>query len=537
LTMKHLHGRLSTLRRGYEGFIAATFVIVIFTQGALMGAGVNITQPLNEKRDLAIFPGWSPSMYGWARWTEFFEDYLNDHAPLRPMLTRIVSTGGYHLLGESINPDVTIGQDDWLFFTNEMELGEFRRLRPLDKKQKEKFSLLFRSLKQWLDTRGIKIIFIITPDKSEIYSQFMPLRITRLDNPSIMDQILKIAHDEGVETVDPRPQLQKAVERGENIYFRYDTHWNQWGGYLAYREFMGNARKLLPSIAAVLEVTDTSKMVSESRDLLEDMGEPYGARQYKTASFEWPARGEFTVVDPVQSPGAPRIQSHINSNSQLPRALLYGDSFSAALMPYFREHFSRLTFVTGSTISSEMIYSEKPDILILQVVQRNAPTLIHKLESMSDMFREIHGVIPSLHMNHGAGDMMVDPNTFIGKGWTTSPGSPASGYMAYGPYERLEAGRWKVSFRVKRGASSGALGFVDVACSQGRQVLAKKSLESRDFQAPDVWKEIELSFEVPGAGVDDMEYRLFVEQGADLSLDTITVSKDPPDTRMEAIHP
>jgi hypothetical protein len=58
--------------------------------------------------------------------------------------------------------------------------------------------------------------------------------------------------------------------------------------------------------------------------------------------------------------------------------VLYGDSFANAVIPYFREHFGRGYFISDYIVDGEISGKLRPNLVILQIVERNLASLAAK---------------------------------------------------------------------------------------------------------------------------------------------------------------
>ena len=69
-----------------------------------------------------------------------------------------------------------------------------------------------------------------------------------------------------------------------------------------------------------------------------------------------------------------KLRRAINADSSLPKLLVFNDSFGEVLEPFLSLHFRETVFI-GSQFSSVIIEQEKPDMVIMEVVERYAPSL------------------------------------------------------------------------------------------------------------------------------------------------------------------
>ena len=96
------------------------------------------------------------------------------------------------------------------------------------------------------------------------------------------------------------------------------------------------------------------------------------------------------------------------------------------------------------------------------------------------------------------------------------------GYVVFGPFIRLPAGAWRVTFRLRAEPhfADEDLGAVDVF--RNGRVLAARPLAGEDFAQPG-WHDITLDFTVDEAWLDALEFRVRSTKRATLGADTVTL--------------
>jgi alginate O-acetyltransferase complex protein AlgJ len=55
----------------------------------------------------------------------------------------------------------------------------------------------------------------------------------------------------------------------------------------------------------------------------------------------------------------------------LPRAVIFRDSFTSALVPFLSEHFSRAVYLWQNDFDADVVTKEHPDVVIQQIVGRH----------------------------------------------------------------------------------------------------------------------------------------------------------------------
>ena len=276
-------------------------------------------------------------------------------------------------VGDRVFNKAVIGKDGWIFYTGEESIQDYQNTDPLKKK---KLSILQRELSRLsadLDKRGITLLIVIAPNKSTIYSQYMPDEIPVIGERSRLDQFVEFMNLHGsLPIVDLRQTLLDASQ-SQAVYFKTDTHWNDMGAYYGYVEIMDSLSPDYPNLEPhPLSDFEYKNAGKTAKDLPLLMGLP----NYKEEN--WVLIPKFDVNLKETSVALPDsifyIRTITNIDNRLPKLLVFGDSFYGALAHFVEPHFSRVVripFTAAEGIwSLDWLQREDPDIVIIEVTER-----------------------------------------------------------------------------------------------------------------------------------------------------------------------
>ena len=289
---------------------------------------------------------------------------------MRDPLIRMEYWTRYHLLHETVFPQVLLGRDGWMYYTSEGNLDYYQRVRPLTDGQLGTIRSNLETLQSNLKKQGITFLFVVAPNKETIYPQYLPAGIPQAENPTRADQIIDTLAGTQVNVLDLRPVLQSAGKSAP-VYFKTDTHWNPIGAREAYDAILKNLKPAFP-VLQPHPLTDFDQVTeTESGDLAAlihlkgEVTEPFTALH---ARFDKPSRG-------LKNPPAGQMIT-VMPDPALPKAVIFRDSFFNGLQPFTSEHFSRCVYVSDLMVDSRLIMEEKPDIVILEVAERYLDRLV-----------------------------------------------------------------------------------------------------------------------------------------------------------------
>lgn len=131
---------------------------------------------------------------------------------------------------------VILGKDGWLFLNacvyTEPGLDEYCGLNPWSENQVSQAQENLNQLQRWCD--GNKIIFIplLCPNKHSVYPEFLPdIYVKSKENR--WDQLMNADPD----LIDLRKIFLNEKNRSSiPLYYKTDTHWNDYGSYFALME-------------------------------------------------------------------------------------------------------------------------------------------------------------------------------------------------------------------------------------------------------------------------------------------------------------
>jgi len=341
----------------------------------------------HENRAYGAFPEISVANY--TQITSELETYYTDRLPFKNQFRRIASElDRFWNLGKSeyetyyALDTVTQGIEDWYFYTvsqpDENSVTELFGRNLYTEEQLDDLAEDAQDAKDFFDCRGETLILCYPPNKEFVYSEKLPEAIAnRVVATSRCEQLADyIKEHTNVPVSFPLETLQEGKAYG-TTYYRYDTHWNPYGGFLATQEILGLLGKEQLPLTADLVLGSQDNY---PRDLLSLLG------TYETTpdTYAWvnykPEVGYETVE--FYNNDFARFRSMAEDDRTI---LIYGDSFSWAMWEPLIHDFQEVIIVTSAEDAAKIITEENPEIIILETVQRryrHQETALPELVSM-----------------------------------------------------------------------------------------------------------------------------------------------------------
>jgi hypothetical protein len=284
----------------------------------------------------------------------------------------------YKIFHTSASDDVIIGKQGWLFLGNINkyldEIDYYRNLKPFTLEELRYWQILLEQRRDWLKQRGIHYFFTIAPNKSTIYPELMPNSIRKANSQSRQDQLIAHLHKYSTLSVlDLRPALFQA-KKIRPAFHQTDTHWNDWGGYVAYSEIIKHLKQYFDFVRPLplsnFKIRQTRSM-SGDLALMLSLPNVFQENQWQIeAKIPLQAR-VVPAIDPSYGNKWVTISMHTCAAGSLPAALMVHDSFAHQMKQFVTEGFLKIVYVWDWSLNfyDKIIEKEDVKIVIDQMVE------------------------------------------------------------------------------------------------------------------------------------------------------------------------
>ncbi|MBR1604719.1 MAG: hypothetical protein IJ660_01260 [Alphaproteobacteria bacterium] len=302
-----------------------------------------------------------------------FEAWFNDRFLGRSLLLKLFKNKA----NAKENENVIEGLDNWIFYKQENSIRNFQNLDLFSEEELESIGNYLQSIQKWCEKNGKKFYFIIPADKNKIYGEFFPKRIKKInpDSQSRANQLVDYIHHNYPEI--KLLYLQNALLENKNkgfLYWKNDTHWNDFGAYIGYLELMKMIQKDYPKIKISQETFSQEKTFP---GMMMGLGDEkiYDEITYKSTN-------KACNCYKIKSSEVYKAHECYNSTNKLNMFLLR-DSFSGepegkgrGLLPYLYESFAKVQIKWRYAINYNDINELKEsDVIVLEVIERHLPDL------------------------------------------------------------------------------------------------------------------------------------------------------------------
>ena len=284
-----------------------------------------------------------------------YEAYFNDHFGLRTQMLRAHGRLVLNWFHTSPTPKVIVGRQGWLFLARGSRDPTTRSIITATsgrspRQELEAFKNILEERRDWLAAAASITCSCRLPARARSTPSSCPGPSTRpmpgraWTSSSSTCPVIPVPR-----LLDLRPALLREKQRAR-IYHKTDTHWNDLGGYFAYREMIGRLREYFPEAAAHAPGRLHRQPGLHPRRRPGHHALP-AARPLPRAARRCQAQGPVPRPHGGSDPGVqaqgPWVRVHASEcpGGEIPAAVMVHDSFAQQLHPYLSEHFRRIVYI------------------------------------------------------------------------------------------------------------------------------------------------------------------------------------------------
>ncbi len=358
--------------RAYHLAVALTFCAVIFAPWLDPRPVSERSPELAEKRPAAPPPEFSLDVAGLNAFPRAMEDHFDDTFGFRDWFLRGHSIVHLFGFGATPTPSVLVGKEGWLFFTGASTIEDYRGLESFTPELLAGWQKMLEQRRDVLAGHGAHYVFVLVPNKEEMYPEHMPDHLVQLGERRIDQFVEHMRAHSDLDLLDLRDAF-RAARAGEDpelpLYVKLGTHWNGPGSVVAARAIVEHVAQRHPELTPVPE----DELV---RLEMPTHGDSWGTSMYiddllpqRIVSFRPPEGSVEMIVEQGRSLGSDHVLR--GPDPELPRAVLVHDSFGPYLWPLLAWSFSELHCLWRGPFPYEEVRAARPDIVIEERVQRS----------------------------------------------------------------------------------------------------------------------------------------------------------------------
>ena len=290
-----------------------------------------------------------------------FDDYYNDHFPFRNKLRKMWSLINYNFFNTSIDNNVIIGKDKWLFYRGDNTIEKLIATKKYTEEEKRNILSTLKSNINTFKEKGIKTYVMIAPDKENIYSEKLPKTIRKGQLTSTEELINYIKTNSNINIIYPKEYFIQTKEKYQ-LYRKYDTHWNKIGGLIGTIYLQERLNEDFKYDINNIEFEKTNEI--DKRDLADfiNLQDKLYENTIEVTNFYPNVKYETNKTD---------VYEEYISNSENDQTILFiGDSFRTNMKGFLAKLYKRVIYLHRDKYNYDLINKIHPNIIIIEAVER-----------------------------------------------------------------------------------------------------------------------------------------------------------------------
>ena len=352
--------------RRRPGAAAASVWFVLVIGAPLVALAAGIRPVPGENRTVAAAPDLSA---GRVLDTGMYEEaaaWFEDRLPGRDHAVEADAWIDYRLFGDSPNPEVSLGDDGWLYLTRAV------RAECTTPERAAEVAAELDLITRVGAAAGVDVVLVVAPNKAAIHPEHLGGLADDERCAAANRALLRDALAGSPAFVDTWTALEEVRESaGERLYHRTDTHWNRLGASFGAAALIEHLEPGLWDPEAVVR-TGTQQRLGDLTRLM-------GLSSREEVAAYRVRRGVDPVVDRVPlGDGHEAVVSTMAGAAVVPgRAVVVHDSMGEVIVPLLRPYLEEAatvrtragsSFGTGGAWFAEL--AGDADLLVLQTVER-----------------------------------------------------------------------------------------------------------------------------------------------------------------------
>ncbi len=310
---------------------------------------------------------------------ESFNEKFKTNFIFRPDIITINNFLKIKIFKHSPINKVLLGKNGWLFYAHENEyynvIDYYRSINPFNVEELEYWKNRLESRYYWLKKQGIEYLFIVAPNKSTIYNNFLPDHINKTKQKNRFDQLIYYLNnnESPVKILDLRKELFEKKKLSK-LYRLTDSHWSHYGAFYAYKSIMRYLRtKNINSFKTNIQNYNIEKKLNYfGGDLAQLLS--LGNEYRETITILKFKESKNILNMKLKNFKKPFVEVSVKESKKgdIGSAIFVHDSIGYRLIPFLTQHFKRIIYIRDWNLNfyKNLIKKEKPVIVIEEMAER-----------------------------------------------------------------------------------------------------------------------------------------------------------------------
>lgn len=296
------------------------------------------------------------------------EGYYNNNVPFRSQLITANSLLDLNVFQEkSINDKVVVGEENWLFYSAESNIQDYKGSNLFTRQQLELIADNLVTSEAWLENRDCEFVLFLPPNKETIYGEeHLPSYYKKGEQTRIEQLISYLEEETDIRVVYPEAEM-KAYKDDYALYWHYDTHWNAAGGYIGAKALLAELGIEIPPVEEITFTPDEYSGYDLARMM--NLQAYYETKKPKDVNYIVSGFDPHNMqIVSLDDPTALVYQSDSPDERNL---FMVRDSFAGGMAGVLASNFKNSYMAHwNGFFEQSMVDEQAPDVFVLEVVER-----------------------------------------------------------------------------------------------------------------------------------------------------------------------
>lgn len=342
------------------------FLLLLILPNLVMLSGLETTMT-NENKKITKLPDFN--LTNPKRLVSDYKSYYENNFGLRTSFVNTYLSFKTNILKENPLPHQVIkGEEGWYFLGNAHSdiLNDTFGNVPFTNADLNAITVNLENIERYLSSKQIKFYLVVPPNKQTIYQEKLPFQLNQ--NTKRLEQLQNHLNKHSTVQIISLEKRLLSEKKQHQLFYKTDTHWNDYGAFLGYTEVIkaiSHDFKIAASSLSDYHLT-TIPFTGDITPMINKHSRERSLKLEKKPS---------SIIDTLSK--AYTFQ-HYKNDAQDLKLIMHCDSFSDAWIPFFNETFNETVFVRTFELDYALIEKIQPDIVILEIIERNLMTLTNK---------------------------------------------------------------------------------------------------------------------------------------------------------------
>ena len=320
------------------------------------------------------------------------DKYYNDNFNFRGELLELRTWLRLNALNISPVKEVVFGKDNWFYHSKYIDTYVNRKL--FTDVELDSFKTIYTERTEWLAKQGVKHYLFIVPNKTQVYPEFLPDYISKFNEKSRTQQVLKVldsVQDLKVHYLG-EDLLADKNNGGLRSFHRTDQHWNKYGALIGIKGILEVLKQDFPNLQDFdinnYEIDSVTRKGMSLAKMLKKQDEISETKINVKKKGWYRSKLDFNIKYPVPAnfpyKKVHQLYKKVNEPS-LPKAVIIRDSYANAMNRELAEYFEESAIIWDVwcyLLHQDIVEGEKPDMYITILIEGNLPFVLYKHPTM-----------------------------------------------------------------------------------------------------------------------------------------------------------